>query len=149
VPITLREGWTVGGIKGAKLTDIRPGSFVGAAAVNRGDEILAVEVLIFPEGVRSNEGHYPWDLLPESSMTNATVGSTVEGVKGPVLTLNYPGGEKKITVPPEAPVVMFAPAEKSDLVAGAPVFVPAQKAEDGSLSAARVIVGNNGIAPPM
>jgi hypothetical protein len=139
----------VGGIKAAKLTDIKPGSFVGTAAVNRGDEMLAVEVLIFPEGVRSNEGHYPWDLLPESTMTNATVASTVDGVKGPVLTLNYSGGEKKVTVPPEAPVVTFAPAEKSDLVAGAPVFVPAQKAEDGSLSAARVIVGNNGIAPPM
>jgi hypothetical protein len=149
VVVGLRDGWTIGGIKEAKLSDIKPGSFVGAAAMNRGDELVALEVLIFPEGVRSNEGHYGWDLLPESTMTNATVGSTVQSIKGPVLTLTYSGGEKKVIVPTDVPVVTFAPAEKSDLVPGAPIFIPAQKADDGSLSAGRVIVGNNGIAPPM
>lgn len=150
VSIKLNEGWAVSGIRKASLADIKPGTFIGTAAMSRGDGPLqAVEVLVFPPGVKSGEGHYGWDLLPESTMTNATVASTVDSVSGPVLTLSYPGGEKKIAVAPEAPVVTFAPAAISDLVPGAAVFVPAQRAEDKSLSTMRVVVGNNGIAPPM
>jgi hypothetical protein len=149
VAIKLAEGWGVSGVKKAELADIKPGSFVGAAAVGSGDNLQAVEVLVFPAGAKSNEGHYGWDLMPESTMTNATVASTLESVKGPVLTLAYPGGEKHITVSPETPIVTFAPAEKSDLKPGLQVFVPTQVADDKSMSTQRVIVGNNGIAPPM
>lgn len=150
VPIALKEGWGVSGIKAASVADIRPGTFVGAAAMGRGDgPLTAIEVLVFPAGVKSGEGHYGWDLLPESTMTNATVASTVTSVSGPVMTLTYPGGEKQIAITAETPLVTFAPAEKSDLKPGAAVFVPAQRGEDGALGTARVVVGNNGIAPPM
>lgn len=150
VTIRLADNWGVSGIRKAELADIKPGTFVGTAAMARGDAPMqALEVLVFPPGARSGEGHYGWDLLPESTMTNATVASTVDSVSGPVLTLSYPGGEKRIAVTPDIPIVTFAPAEKSDIKPGAPVFVPSQRAADGTFSAARVIVGNNGIAPPM
>jgi hypothetical protein len=149
VAIKLADGWAVSGVKKAALADIKPGSFVGAAAMGSGDTLQAVEILVFPAGAKSNEGHYGWDLMPESTMTNATVASTIESVKGPVLTLAYPGGEKHINVSPETPIVTFAPAEKSDLKPGAAVFVPVQVADDKSMSTQRVIVGNNGVAPPM
>lgn len=150
VSVALKEGWALSGLKKATLDDIKPGTFVGTAAMQRGDgPLMALEVLVFPAGVKSGEGHYGWDLLPESTMTNATVASTVSGVSGPVLTLTYPGGEKSVAVTPETPIVTFAPAEKADLKPGAPVFVPAQKGEDGTLSTMRVVVGNNGFAPPM
>lgn len=149
VSIRLNEGWGVSGIKAATIEDIKPGTFVGAASVGSGADTKAIEVLVFPAGVKSGEGSYGWDLLPESTMTNATVASTVQSVTGPVMTLAYPGGEKTIAITPETPIVTFAPAQKSDLVPGASVFVPAQAADDRTLSTARVVVGNNGIAPPM
>lgn len=150
VTVKLREGWTIGGLTRATLADIKPGSFVGAAALGLGNGPLqALEVLVFPPGAKSNEGHFAWDLMPDSTMTNATVASTVDSVNGPVLTLAYPGGEKTIVVGPQTPVVTFAAAEKSDLKPGAPVFLSAQRAEDQSLSTLRVTVGNNGVAPPM
>lgn len=149
VSIKLNEGWGVSGIKAATMDDIKPGAFVGAASVGSGADTKAIEVLVFPAGVKSGEGSYGWDLLPESTMTNATVASTIQSVNGPVMTLAYPGGEKTIAITPDTPIVTFATAQKSDLVPGASVFVPAQVAEDKTLSTARVIVGNNGIAPPM
>lgn len=150
VTVKLREGWTIGGLARATLADIKPGSFVGAAALGPANGPLqALEILVFPAGVKSNEGHFGWDLMPESTMTNATVSSTVESVAGPVLTLAYPGGEKTIVVRPDTPIVTFAPAEKSDLKPGAPVFLSAQRADDQSLSTMRITVGNNGVAPPM
>lgn len=149
VSIRLNEGWGVSGIKAATIEDIKPGTFVGAASVGSGADTKAIEVLVFPAGAKSGEGSYAWDLLPESTMTNATVASTIQSVSGPVMTLAYPGGEKTIAITPETPIVTFAPAQKSDLVPGATVFVPAQVAEDKTLSTARIVVGNNGIAPPM
>jgi hypothetical protein len=150
VPVRLADGWTVSGVDNASLDAVKPGSFVGAAAVAGPNGALrALEVLVFPPGAKSNEGHYAWDLLPESTMTNATVAETVKGVEGPVLTLAYPGGEQRIEVPPETPVVTFAPAERADVKPGAPVFVPGRREADGGLTASRVIVGNRGVAPPM
>jgi hypothetical protein len=70
----------------------------------------------------SGEGHYPWDLKPTSMMTNATVGNVVDGVEGRTVTLSYKGGEKKVTIPVDAPIVTFADAAKTDVKAGAPVF---------------------------
>lgn len=149
VTVKLNEGWGVSGVKAATLEDIKPGTFVGVASVGSGADMKAIEVLVFPAGVKSGEGSYAWDLLPESSMTNATVATTIQSVKGPVLTLAYPGGEKTISVTPETPIVTFATAQKSDLVPGATVFVPGQEAADKTISTARIVVGNNGIAPPM
>jgi hypothetical protein len=151
VEIRLVENVAVLGVTKAGLADISVGKFVGAAALPQPDGSLkALEVLIFPEAARgTGEGHYAWDLLPESTMTNATVAETVAGVSGPTLTLKYKDGEKKIVVPPEAPIVTFSPADRSLLKPGAAVFVPTQRQGDGSLTASRVLVGRDGLVPPM
>jgi hypothetical protein len=151
VSITLASNWTVSGVVKANIDDIKPGTFVGVAALpSPGNELRAIEVLIFPEAMRGlGEGHYPWDLLPESSMTNATVASVVEGVNGRTLKLTYKSDEKTIAVPPEAPIVTFSAAEKSEVRPGAAVFVPAQRQTNGTLHATRVLVGKEGLVPPM
>lgn len=139
------------------LSDIKAGSFVGTAAMPQPDGTqLALEVLVFPESARgSGEGHYPWDLQPQSTMTNATVAdlaaapASVPG--GQQLTLRYKGGEKTVIVPPNVPVVTFKPGkddEKVLLVPGARVLVTAQE-KDGKPTALRMLVGRNGFAPPM
>ena len=141
-----------------QLADIKPGSYVGTAAMPHPDgSQVALEVLVFPEAARgSNEGHYPWDLQPQSTMTNATVAdlsaapSTVPG--GQKMTLKYKDGEKVVIVPASAPVVTFKPASLDDqkvlLGPGARVLINAQD-KDGKPTALRMIVGRNGFAPPM
>ena len=136
----------------ASLSDIKPGMFVGVTAMPQPDGSLrAVEVHIFPEAMRgTGEGHYPWDLRPQSTMTNANVEQTVTGVDGQTLTLKYKDEEKKIIVPPDAPIVTFAPGDKGDLKPGVKIFIVAAKKQvDGSLRAPRINYGKDGLTPPM
>ncbi len=149
VTVRLADNLSVSGVVKAALTDIKPGSYVGIAALPRAGELNAVEVLVFPEAMRGTaEGHGPWDLLPESTMTNATVAESVDRVQGRTLTLKYKDGERTITVPPEAPIVTLVPADRTELKPGAAVFIPAARQSDGSLQASRVLVGRD-VAPPM
>ena len=97
----------------------------------------------------TGEGSYAWDLTPNSTMTNASVANAVKAVDGHTLTLTYRGNEKKILVTDNTPIVTFAPAQKSDIVPGAPVFIISQRDDAGKLSTTRVVVGTNGVAPPM
>jgi hypothetical protein len=133
------------------LAEIKPGSFIGVTGMPQPDgSQKAVEIHVFPESMRgTGEGHYPWDLQPNSTMTNANVENEVQGVSGRELTLKYKDGEKKIIVPPETPVVIFEPGNKSELKPGAKIFIIALKHDDGTLEAASVNVGRDGMAPPM
>jgi hypothetical protein len=149
--IMLKEGWKISSVAKASVDDIHEGDFVGIASLPTADGGNgALEVLIFPAAMKgTGEGSYAWDLKPNSSMTNATVANAVKSVDGPTLTVTYKGGEKKISIPEGTPVVTFAPAEVADLKSGATVFVPSEKAADGSISSSRVVVGTNGVVPPM
>jgi hypothetical protein len=110
----------------------------------------AVEVHVFPEDMRgTGEGSRPWDLRPNSSMTNATVAESVVGNDGHALVVKYKDGEKKVQVSPETPVVTYVPAEKSELKAGAKVIAFTKKLPDGSFETNRVSVGRDGLTPPM
>lgn len=150
VDITLAEGWQVSSVANAKVTDIKPGDFVGIASLPKKDGgDGALEVLIFPPALKgAGEGSYGWDLKPDSSMTNATVADAVKGVDGRTVTVSYKGKEKKISIPDGTPVVTLAPATKDDLVPGAVVFVPAEKTSSGRV-AHQLLVGKNGVVPPM
>jgi hypothetical protein len=151
VTIKLVDNFTVGGLIPAKFEDIKDNSYVGVAALPLPDgKLRALEVFIFPEAMRgTSEGHLPWDLVPESTMTNATVTGIVR-TEGTALVLKYKDGDKTIIVPPGIPIVTGAPADKSELKAGAKIFIAAAvKQPDGSLTATRVTVGLNGLTPPM
>ncbi len=150
VDVALADGWKIAGVANAKVTDIKPGDFVGIASLPKaGGGDGALEVLIFPPAMKgTGEGSYGWDLKPESSMTNATVADAVKGVDGRTVTVTYHGKEKKITIPDGTPVVTIAAATKEDLVPGAVVFITAEKAATGPI-AHQVVVGKNGVVPPM
>jgi hypothetical protein len=107
-------------------------------------------VHVFPEAMRgTGEGSRPYDLRPNSTMTNATVADSVVGNDGHTLMIKYKGGEKKVAVSPETPVVTYVPADKSDLKPGAKVIAFMKKLPDGSLETSRVSVGRDGLTPPM
>jgi hypothetical protein len=149
--IMLKDGWKVSSVAKASIDDIKEGDFVGIASLPTADGGNgALEVLIFPAAMKgTGEGSYAWDLKPNSSMTNATVANAVKSVSGHTLTVTYKGGEKKIAIPDGTPVVTFAPAVEADLKPGATVFIPSEKATDGTISSGRVVVGTNGVVPPM
>ena len=141
----------VSGIAKIALSDIKVGSFVGATTVPGPDGGQnAVEVHVFPESMRgTGEGSRPWDLRPNSSMTNATVAESVVGNDGHTLLVKYKEGEKKVFVSPETPVVTYVPGEKSDLKAGAKIIAFVKALPDGSFETSRVSVGRDGLTPPM
>lgn len=118
--VKLAAGYSVGGVVKATVADIRKGSFVGVGARPQPDgSLLAVQVFIFPEATRgTGEGHRPWSVLPESTMTNATVAETVTRVDGSTIMLTYPGGEQRVTITPEANIIVAVPAQPEELVAG-------------------------------
>ena len=151
VRVTLTPNAKIAAMVPADLDDAAAGSFIGTAAVPQKDgRLVAQEVLVFPEAMRgAGEGHRAWDLTPDSTMTNATVEAAVTDVSGRVLTLTYKDGKKELIVPPDAPIVTLAPGDASLLKVGNHVFLGATQQPDGSLSAARITVGKDGLVPPM
>lgn len=151
VKLTMTGDIRVVGIVKIALADIKVGSFIGTTTVPGPDGgNNAVEVHVFPEDMRgTGEGSRPYDLKPNSTMTNATVAQTVAGNDGHTLTIKYKDGEKKVVVGPDTPVVTYVPADKSDLKPGAKVIAFMKKLPDGSFETNRVSVGRDGLTPPM
>lgn len=148
--IKLDKDTRVAAISLANINDIKPGSYIGAAAIPQPDgSQKALEVHVFPPALAgTGDGHRPFDLAPNSTMTNGTVGDVVAS-NGRTLTLKYKGGEKKIVVPEDVPIVNIEAGDRSLLVVGAKVVVRARKNPDGSLTAVSISAGKNGVAPPM
>jgi hypothetical protein len=151
VRLRMTDDIRVIGIIKISLADIKVGSFIGTTTVpgpDGGED--AIEVHVFPEEMRgTGEGSRPFDLRPNSTMTNATVAESVAGNDGRTLLIKYKDGEKKVVVSSDTPVVTYVPADKSDLKAGAKVIAAMKKLADGSFETNRVSVGRNGLTPPM
>jgi hypothetical protein len=137
----------VAGEKTVPVSAIQPGSYIGSAAVPAGGgKLRALEVTVFPPAMKGvGEGHYAWDLGPKSSMTNGTVGHLVVS-NGNAMTVNYGDGEKTIIVPADVPIVTIDPGSMSDLKPGVKVIVFPSMTDPKT--AARILYGENGIAPP-
>jgi hypothetical protein len=152
VTVKLADNAPVVGVVPASLSDVKQGGFVGITAMPQPDGTQkAVEIHIFPEAMRgTGEGHRPWDLMPNSTMTNATIDSQVASSDGQKLVLKYKDGEKTFIVPSNVVVVSFQPATAAAFKPGAKIFVPAgTKEADGSVTTQRIIVGLNGASLPM
>jgi len=150
--VRVSDNVAVFGVAKTSLSEIKEGSYIGVTAMPEPDGTQkAIAVHIFPENQRgAAEGFRPWDLRPNSTMTNATVAETVAGVNGQSILVKYKDGEKKVVVPPETPIVTFVPGDKSELKPGAKIIIfGAAKKDDGTLEAARINVGRDDITPPM
>jgi hypothetical protein len=150
VTVKLAPTWSVVVMKPIDMTAIQTGSFIGTTEVDRPDGSgQSLEVHIFPPGVKMGEGHYPWDLKPNTMMTNGTVGMVVAGQSGRELDVSFPNGTRHIVVPPDVPVVMITFGTRDLLKPGVPVFIAGLKAPDGTYAANSVAIGVNGAPPPM
>jgi len=133
-----------------KMSDIKPGMYVGSAGMMQEDGMQkAIEVHIFPESMRgTGDGHYDWDLMPKSKMTNGNVEQAVTGVDGPVLSVKYKDGEKKLVVTPQTVVVTYEMGRREEIQSGTKIFVSAAKKQaDGTLLTPRITYGRNGEGP--
>jgi hypothetical protein len=150
--VRVTDNVAVFGVAKTAMSEIKPGSYIGVSAMPEPDGTQkALAVHIFPETQRgAAEGFRPWDLRPNSTMTNATVAETVKGTDGQNILVKYKDGEKKVVVPPDTPIVTFVAGDKSELQPGAKIIIfGATKKDDGTLEANRVNVGRDGITPPM
>jgi hypothetical protein len=150
--VRLTDNVAVFGVANIAMSEIKQGSYIGVSAMPEPDGTQkALAVHIFPEAQRgAAEGFRPWDLRPNSTMTNATVAQTVAGTDGQNILVKYKDGEKKVVVPPGTPIVTFLAGDKSELKPGAKIIIfGATRKDDGTLEANRVNVGRDGITPPM
>jgi hypothetical protein len=152
VKVGMTDNVAVFAVVKTELSQIRDGSYIGVSAMPQPDGTQrAFAVHIFPENQRgAAEGFRPWDARANSTMTNATVAETVKGTDGQNILVKYRGGEKKVVVPPETPIVTFVASDRSEVKAGTRIIIfGATKKDDGTLEANRVNVGRDGITPPM
>jgi len=149
VKIKLAEGARVTAITRMKVDDIKQGSYIGVAGMPETDgSQRAVSINIFPEAARGlGDGFYPYDLQPNSTMTNAAVSEMVESNDGKTLLVKYKDGEKKIIVTPQTQVSTFGPGNKDDLKPGVKVVVNATKLGDGSFESRGMQYGRDGLQP--
>ena len=146
--IKLADNAPVNEVVKASLSDIKADSYIAVTAMPQPDGTQkAVAILIFPEAMRGvGEGHRPWDLEPNSTMTNATVAEQVAGTDGQTVTVKYKDGDKKILVTPATIIVTYKKAAASDLKPGQKIFVAgAKKLDDGTLEAPNVAYGDVGV----
>ncbi|CAI8767089.1 hypothetical protein KW849_28260 [Pseudomonas sp. PDM26] len=150
VVINLTKDTKVRAVTLANIEDIKPGSYIGSAAIPQEDGTLkALEVHVFPpELAGSGDGHRPFDLVKGSSMTNGSVGDLVVS-NGRVLTVNYKGGQQKILVPEDVPIVNLVPADRSLLKVGVKIVTFVTQGADGTLTAQSISAGKDGVTPPM
>ena len=150
--IALAPNFTVRAVVAKTVADIKPGDFVASTSVKGPDgKLRAIEVHILPESLRgvAREGQFPWDLAPDSLMTNATAAQITSAPEGQVMRVTYKDGEAEVTIPPGIPIVGYVPGDASLLKPGATVFITAQKNADGSLTASGVTAEKDGVKPPM
>ncbi|KAF1030496.1 MAG: hypothetical protein GAK37_01302 [Pseudomonas sp.] len=150
VTVHLTKDTQVRAVTLAKIEDIKAGSYIGSAAMPNADgSLTALEVHVFPPAMAgTGDGHRAFDLKEGSSMTNGTVGDLVVS-NGRTLTVKYKGGEQKIVVPEDVPIVNLEPGDRSLLKPGVKVVLFAAKGEDGSVTAQAISAGKDGVTPPM
>ena len=150
VTVHLTKDTQVRAVTLARIDEIKPGSYIGSAAIPQEDGTLkALEVHVFPpELAGSGDGHRPFDLVKGSSMTNGSVGDLVVS-NGRVLTVNYKGGQQKILVPEDVPIVNLEPGDRSLLKVGVKIVTFVTQGADGTLTAQSISAGKDGVTPPM
>jgi hypothetical protein len=148
--IAIAPNATFSYMKRLSLADIAPGTPLGTSALTGPDgKLVALELHLFAAGRPApNEGHRPWDLEPNSTMTNGMVTAVVEAGDGRELTLSYKGGAQRVVVPAGIPIVTSQAGDRSLLVPGAYAFIAATVGADGGITAQRLQLSKDGVRPP-
>ena len=148
--ISLPENLVVVAAKAVTLADIKPGDFVGPASKVRPDgKLEAISLQVFPAALRGvvPEGHMPWDLEPNSVMTNGNVGTVTAAPGGREITIDYKDGSQKVILSEGTPMFTTVPGDRSLLVPGAYIVTGARVGTDGVIFTQRITVSKDGVKP--
>ena len=146
VDVMLPESVSVSGTKAFTLADLAPGSVLGVTTVKRADgQVVAIDVRPIPSTAR--RGLSPFDLQPESTMTNGALEGQVQSTTGTELMLNVGDASVKVLVPPGTPMSQAVPGQRSAIKPGETIFIAARRDDAGKLTAVRVQVSTNGVKP--
>lgn len=149
-PVTLTDDASVIALVKKTVDDIKPGDTVASTGVKGKDgKIHAVEVRVLPRPFADGGRQYPWDLMPDSVMTNATVGTVTKTPDGAVFHVTFKDGESDYTIGPDTAILAHVPADTGLLVPGAAVVLFALKQDDGKITSRAVVAEKDGIKPPM
>jgi len=152
VTVALAPNYTVRALVKKKLSDIKPGDFVGTTSVPGNDgKLHAVEVHFFPANLNAPETQSPWDSTPNATMTNAHVQGVAKAAQGSMLSINYKGSVAQVIVDKTTAIVAPSPkaASPADLKQGRAIFIIATKGDNGAFTTTNVTVEKNGVKPPM
>lgn len=148
--VALAPTFTVRTVVAKTLGDIKAGDKVGIVSVKGADGgRRALEIQIFTPAMNVRPSEIPWDLAPDSLMTNAPVVQVSSAPSSQTIKVAANGKESEIAVPPQTPIVTYGPGDAGLLKPGITVFVYARKQPDGSLKAAGVTAEKDGVKPPM
>jgi hypothetical protein len=146
VTVAVPETVNVAATKAITIADLAPGTKLGVTTVQRGDQLIAIDVRPIPP--QANSGPSAYDLQPQSTMTNAVLEGTMQGAAGgSELTLNYGSGTARVLVPPGTPMSQAIPGARSDLKVGETVFVSARREGEDTFTAVRLQVSKDGVKP--
>jgi hypothetical protein len=145
VQINLAPDATVSVAKKATLAELQD-KYVGVTSQEKDGKLVALEVHAIPPAAPA--GHMPWDLKPNTGMTNANLATQAKVTGGNEITMKYKDGEKKILVPAKTPVVKFEPGTLADLKKGEHIFTIAKMESEGKYATGRVSVSKGGVRPP-
>ena len=143
--IHLADNAPVNEVVKVSLSDIKPNSYIAVTAMPQPDgSQKATAIIIFPEAMRGvGDGHRPWDYVPNSTMTNGAVDTSVTSVDGAKLTVKYKDGEKTVLVTPDTLIATYARKSLAALKPGEKIFIAAtKKTPDGTLDAPNVSFGD-------
>ncbi len=160
VRLVLQDYSSILRLSKASFTDVDFGVYVGSIS-KRLDKYspivrdslswlhLGFELRIFDEKLRGLAlGHTKWDLTPESVMTHGWV----DDLEIRVLSIKYGPTEEEETdvdISRDVPILKLSLGDKSLIKPGANIFAGAQKGPDGSYDAVFIMVGEDGIVPPL
>jgi hypothetical protein len=70
VPVTLTDRTRYLKVAPSSLNRVDPGAYIGTATKSIGDQLIALEVVIFPPSLKgTGEGHYAWDRIPDTTLS--------------------------------------------------------------------------------
>ncbi|HYM73413.1 MAG TPA: hypothetical protein VET89_10545, partial [Stellaceae bacterium] len=128
--IALADNFTVSALVTKTIADVKNNDYIASTGVKGTDgKLHCVELRIFPAARRGTaEGQFPWDGVPDSTMTNATVSGIASAAGGQTLKVNYKGTESEFVAGPECAVFAYIEGDASLLKPGAAIFTVARKA---------------------
>jgi hypothetical protein len=144
--VELPESVAVAVARPFSMSEVKTGMPLAVTTIKRADgAIVAIDVRPVPP--TAPQGLSPYDLQPNSTMTNATLEGTAQSAGGQEFTLNYKSGTVKVLVPEGTPMSQTAPGSRADIKPGETIFAVVKPGADGTLTIIRMVISKDGVKP--